>query len=282
MKIGTRTKRSSITFLALSLLVMMPAGHANDIIAQTIGQAFDLKNDEPLYSETHCLSGDALAREVIYRNVEGQLIAHKILSYSTGPTTPSFVQHNFYSQESIEVELKLDEVTMTVKDENSSGPARVISTRTSANLPVVIDAGFDAFVTGNWDSLVAGENKSFQFPFAARESLVKLRIKPTSCTYDTESDQCFRLEMNNWLLRMLVAPIELGYDAKLKRLTRYRGLSNIGDGKGEGLVVDIRYNYQDVPAMACGVNDLKLTGNAGDRNAGDRNVSALDSRQLAL
>jgi hypothetical protein len=260
MKIGTRTKRSSITFLALSLLVMMPAGHANDIIAQTIGQAFDLKSDEPLYSETHCLSGDALAREVIYRNVEGQLIAHKILSYSTGPTTPSFVQHNFYSQESIEVELKLDEVTMTVKDENSSGPARVISTRTSANLPVVIDAGFDAFVTGNWDSLVAGENKSFQFPFAARESLVKLRIKPTSCTY----------------------AIELGYDAKLKRLTRYRGLSNIGDGKGEGLVVDIRYNYQDVPAMACGVNDLKLTGNAGDRNAGDRNVSALDSRQLAL
>jgi hypothetical protein len=242
----------------------------------------NLKSDEPLYSETHCLSGDALAREVIYRNVEGQLIAHKILSYSTGPTTPSFVQHNFYSQESIEVELKLDEVTMTVKDENSSGPARVISTRTSANLPVVIDAGFDAFVTGNWDSLVAGENKSFQFPFAARESLVKLRIKPTSCTYDTESDQCFRLEMNNWLLRMLVAPIELGYDAKLKRLTRYRGLSNIGDGKGEGLVVDIRYNYQDVPAMACGVNDLKLTGNAGDRNAGDRNVSALDSRQLAL
>lgn len=277
MKIRTRTKRCSMSVVALSLLVMMPAGYANDIVAQTIGEAFDLNSDEPLYSETHCLSGDALAREVIYRNVEGQLIAHKILSYSTGPTTPSFVQHNFYSQESIEVELKQDEVTMTVKDENSSGPGKVISTRPSENLPVVIDAGFDAFVTGNWDSLLAGENKSFQFPFAARESLVKLRIKPTGCSYDTESDQCFRLEMNNWFLRMLVAPIELGYDARLKRLNRYRGLSNIGDGKGEGLVVDIRYNYQDVPAMACSVSDLKLTGNEGDQN-----VSALDSRQLDL
>jgi hypothetical protein len=256
---------------------MITNGYANDVIPQTIGEAYDLKSDEPLYNETHCLSGDALAREVIYRNVEGQLIAHKMLSYSTGPTTPSFVQRNFYSQESIEVELKQDEVTMTVKDESSSAPGKVISTRPSANLPVVIDAGFDAFVTGNWDSLLAGENKSFQFPFAARESLVKLRIKPTSCTYDTESDQCFRLEMNNWFLRMLVAPIELGYDAKLKRLTRYRGLSNIGDGKGEGLVVDIRYNYQDVPARACSVNDLKLTGKAGERK-----VSALDSQQLAL
>ncbi len=255
----------------------MPTAYANDIVAQTIGEAFDLKSDEPLYSETHCLSDDALAREVIYRDVEGRLIAHKILSYSTGPTTPSFVQRNFYSQESIEVELKQDEVTMTVKDENSSAPAKVVSTRPSANLPVVIDAGFDAFVTGNWDSLLAGENKSFQFPFAARESLVKLRIKPTSCSYDSESDQCFRLEMNNWFLRMLVAPIELGYDTRLKRLTRYRGLSNIGDGKGEGLVVDIRYNYQDVPAKACSVNDLKLTGKAVEWK-----VSAFDSRQRAL
>jgi hypothetical protein len=81
--------------------------------------------------------------------------------------------------------------------------------------------------------------------------------------------------MNNWLLRMLVAPIELGYDARLKRLTRYRGLSNIGDGQGNGLVVDIRYNYQDVPAMACGVNDLKLIAKEADSD-----LSQLDSGQL--
>lgn len=277
MKTGSRTRYYLIGVVAVSLLATIPASYANDIVAQTIGEAFDLKSDEPLYSETHCLSADALAREVIYRDVEGQLIAHKILSYSTGPTTPSFVQHNFYSQESIEVELRQDEVTMTVKDENSSAPGKVISTRPSANLPVVIDAGFDAFVTSNWDSLVAGEKKSFQFPFAARESLVELRIKPTSCSYDTESDQCFSLEMNNWFLRVLVAPIELGYDSGLKRLTRYRGLSNIGDGKGEGLVVDIRYNYQDVPAMACSVNDLKLTAKGTDQI-----VSRVDSQQPTL
>jgi hypothetical protein len=176
------------------------------------------------------------------------------------------VQRNFYSQESIEVELKQDELTMTVKDTNTTEPGKVISTRPSPNLPVVIDAGFDTFVTTNWDSLLAGNNKSFQFPFAARESLVKLRIKPMSCTYDSEADQCFSLEMNNWFLRMLVDPIELGYDAKLKRLTRYRGLSNIGDGNGNGLVVDIRYNYQDVPVKACAVNDLKLTAQAANSN----------------
>ena len=266
MKSLVKSRCRSMIMLAVPLFAMMQNGHANDIIAQTIGEAFDLKSDEPLYSETHCLSSDALAREVIYRDVDGQLIAHKVLSYETGPTTPSFVQHNFYSQESIEVELKQDELTMTVKDANTSESGRVISTQPSPNLPVVIDAGFDAFVTTNWDSLLAGDNKSFQFPFAARESLVKLRIKPMGCTYDSATDQCFSLEMNNWFLRMLVDPIELGYDAKLKRLTRYRGLSNIGDGKGNGLVVDIRYNYQDVPAKACAVDDLKLTAQTAYSN----------------
>jgi len=276
MKSSIKSRGRQIVMLALPLFAMMPNGHANDIIVQTIGEAFDLKSDEPLYSETHCLSSDALAREVIYRNADGELIAHKILSYETGPTTPSFVQHNFYSQQSIEVELKQDELTMTVKGANTTEPAKVISTRPSPNLPVVIDAGFDTFVTTNWDSLLAGENKSFQFPFAARESLVKLRIKPMGCTYDSATDQCFSLEMNNWFLRVLVDPIELGYDAKLKRLTRYRGLSNIGDGNGNGLVVDIRYNYQDVPAQACAVNDLKLTAQA----ANSAQAQLVDRQQL--
>ena len=39
-------------------------------------------------------------------------------------------------------------------------------------------------------------------------------------------------------------------------------------------MVDIRYNYQDVPAMACGVNDLKLTAKKADSD-----LSQLDSGQ---
>ena len=89
---------------------------------------------------------------------------------------------------------------------------------------------------------------------------MELRIKPAACNYPTETDQCFKLELSNWFVRLLVNPIELGYDPELRRLTRYRGLSNIGDGKGNGLVVDIRYDYQDVPAQACSVSDLAPAG----------------------
>ena len=82
-------------------------------------------------------------------------------------------------------------------------------------------------------ALLAGQGMRFQFPFAARESLFALRISSSHCSYDSGADQCFRLELDNWILRALLDPIELGYDASLKRLARYRGLSNIGDANGD-------------------------------------------------
>jgi hypothetical protein len=253
----------------LSLVAMTHTTHANNLVAQTLGEAFDLNSNQPLYSETHCVSGDALTREVIYKDPENQLIAYKVLSYATGSNTPSYVQHNVHSQDSIAVELEQErqEIIFTATDANRPDQPSVASVKPSAASPVVIDAGFDAFVRENWQSLVAGESKQFQFPFAARESLVELSIASASCSYATDTDQCFSLELNNWLLSMLADPIELGYDAKLQRLTRFRGISNISDDAGEALAVDIHYRYDDVDALDCAVNEEKFTQQAAATEA---------------
>ncbi len=241
--------------LLLVTLAATPSVYAAESGGGVVGEAYDLESDELLYREFYCANGNPDEMEVIYRNEAGNLIARKLLDYASGPTTPSFVQQNIYSSEIIEVELQAGKVSMTVLDAVNSEPKKTSSTQTDGKLPVVIDAGFDEFVRSHWDSLVAGEKKRFLFPFAERDSLVELRIKPAACNYRTETDQCFKLELSNWFVRMLVNPIELGYDPELRRLTRYRGLSNIGDGKGNGLVVDIRYVYQDVPPQACSVSD---------------------------
>lgn len=260
------------SLLVSALFTLAQTAHANTLVtqtvtqtvAQTIGEAFDLNTNKPLYSETHCVSGDALTREVIYKDPENQLIAYKVLRYDTGSNTPSYVQHNVHSQDSIAVELEQErqEIIFTATDANRPEQPSVASVKPSAALPVVIDAGFDAFVRENWQSLVAGESKQFQFPFAARESLVELSIASASCSYATDTEQCFSLELNNWLLNMLADPIELGYDAKLQRLTRFRGISNISDGQGEALAVDIHYRYDDVVALDCAVNEEVLTQEA--------------------
>ena len=241
--------RSPAVVLALCALVSVHNAQAAALVGQTIGEAFDQKSNELLYSETHCVSPDALTREVIYRNPAEQLIAYKVLNYDTGLLTPSFVQHNVVPNSSIAIQWARDEVIITTS-EGDSVPA-VVALKPDEQYPLVVDAGFDAFVTGHWDSLVNGEARQFQFPVAAREALVGLSIKSAPCSYDTDTDQCFRLELDNWLFRMVADHIELGYDAAQQRLSRFRGVSNISDGSGSGLAVDIHYRYDDLAGLQC-------------------------------
>ena len=247
-------------FFTLALSTVAQQAYAKEVSVRVIGEAFDLDSSVPLYTETHCVSDNALTHDVLYRDMAQELIAHKALNYSTGPLTPSFVQHNFYSQEVIAVELRQDQLIMTVKAAGNPEPQEFLFPVSQASMPIVIDAGFDNFVTQNWSAIVGGQSKQFQFPFAVRESLVDLRIKATRCSYSSETDQCFTLRLDNWLIGRLVSSIELGYDPVLKRLTRFRGLSNIGDAKGAGQSVDIRYRYQDMTALPCSLDDLKLMG----------------------
>jgi len=253
MMTGMVHARYLCTLTVAAVLAMLPAGGEAGSVGRAIGEARDLKSDELLYREIYCANGKPDEIEVIYRNDEGGMVARKLLDYSSGPTTPSFVQQNYYASEIIAVDLQANQVNMSVLDAADSEPKKSSSARADGEIPVVIDAGFDQFVRDNWDGLLAGEKKKFLFPFAERDQLVKLRIKKSACSYPDATDQCFKLELSNWLIRLLVAPIELGYDPELQRLLRYRGLSNIGDGRGNGSVVDIRYDYRDIPELACKV-----------------------------
>lgn len=247
-------RRIALTCFALACLAATRGSYADAALPHVRGIAYDLKSQSPLYSETHCVSDDALKRSVAYRDTDDQLIAHKLLNYEGGPTTPSFVQHNLYDGETVAVELRSGNVDITVTDRQ--GDPKQVSARPDAELPLVIDAGFDAYVTQHWDALVAGQSKRFQFPVAAQDGLFNLRISAARCSYAPSTDQCFLLELDNWALRWLADSIELGYDAGQKRLVRYRGLSNIGDGAGAGQVVDIRYAYEDLEDATCAVRPL--------------------------
>lgn len=258
MMTGMASRQYLCMITVLATLAVWPAGAAADSVGRAIGEARDLKSDELLYREIYCANGNPDEIEVIYRNDEDDMVARKLLDYSSGPTTPSFVQQNFYASEIIAVDLRADKVNMSVRDADNTEPKKSSSAKADGEIPVVIDAGFDQFVRDNWDGLLAGEKKKFLFPFAERDQLVKLRIKKSACSYPSETDQCFKLELSNWFIRLLVAPIELGYDPQLQRLLRYRGLSNIGDGKGNGSVVDISYDYRGIPELACSTTDPDL------------------------
>ena len=233
--------------------------YAAGTMVESIGDAFGLETNVLLYSETHCV-GKGLEREVVYRDARQRLIAHKILRYQDSPTAPSFVARNYYSREVISIESAPHSITMSMRKMGESDPESVqtVVVKPKSNMAVVIDAGFDNYVKSNWDKLEASESQIFQFPIATREILVDLKISLKDCSYKTKTETCFSLEIDNWFFRLLSDPIELGYDTNLRRLSRYRGLSNIGDGEGAGLVVDLRYRYPDTPTVACNLAASEL------------------------
>jgi len=251
-----------IAVIALIAFPTISAAAANQSTTYVVGDAFGLKSNDLVYRETHCGTQDALASEVFYQHRDGTLLAHKELDYRSGHMTPSFVQHNFQAGEKIRVSFDQQGVSMSVTDVDKQENKNTYPLDHTTGKPTVIDAGFDGFIRDKWEQLVLGEMQEFQFPVASRSSLVALRVKPSACSYETESDQCFTLEPSNWFFRMLASPIELGYDANLVRLSRYRGLSNINDENGRGMIVDIKYRYQAVPGTACNIDRLVLSDNA--------------------
>ena len=248
-------------YVAIVLLAI--AGHQTAVAAQlpeyVVGNAYELNGSELLYTETHCKL-NRRASEVFYQSGDGELIAHKALDFQSGSYSPSFVQFNLQSNEKVEVSFVDQSVlmSMTGPDDNEQKDRHPVTD--IERKPVVIDAGFDQFVRRNWDELVAGKSMEFQFPLASRSTMISLQISPSTCQYETETDQCFKLEAASWLFRMLSSPIELGYDKERVRLNRFRGLSNINDENGDGLIVDIKYSYPEVVGDACRIVGQFLNG----------------------
>lgn len=252
---------SGLTLAIGSLLFSMVQSAAANHFEQFVGEAYAYDGKDLLYREIHCGAKDALSGDVYYQKNDGTLIAHKKLDYKSGHTTPSFIQQDIRTREKVQVSFDQTELVMSVTDSRNGERENVFAITDVDSKAIVIDAGFDKFVRQNWRQLVAGQTKEFEFPVASRASLVSLQIKSSKCSYESGIDQCFTLEPSNWFFRMLASPVELGYDSQLIRLTRYRGISNLNDQNGNGLVVDIRYRYSSIPETTCSIDRLLLTAN---------------------
>ena len=60
----------------------------------------------------------------------------------------------------------------------------------------------------------------------------------------SEGKVIFEVEIDNWFLKLFAPKLKMVYDAKLKRLLSYSGLSNIRTEDKEMMNVDIDYIYE--------------------------------------
>jgi hypothetical protein len=224
--------------LAMLLVLLLAATTVQARGYVVVGDAYSMASGELLYREYHHYSDDGLQHRVSYVDANGRPLAEKALTYHKGPAVPEFSQRNLLSGSKVQVQWRGEQLAMAYGE-----AAELEEALLKPRQPLVIDAGFDAFIRQQWQRLAQGDEVAFFFTMPARQTLVELALSKVRCGQDARGDRCFLLQLDNWLFSLLVDPIALEYDTATQRLMRYRGLSNIEDEQGKGLLVDIHYHY---------------------------------------
>lgn len=206
-----------------------------------VGQAFDIKTNNLLYTEYHRLSkddSDRQIREVEYYDASNQLIARKTNRTTSNPLMPKFKLEDYRNEYSEEALLKNGQWYLEKRDYDEQSYQLLPEPKYQP----VIDIGFHDLILQEWETLLAGETVRFSFAAAARMSWVNFRLVPTKVT---DHQLVIEIRLGSRWLAWLVKPIELTYDRQSKRLNAYRGLTNIQDSNSHGIRAQIQYSYHD-------------------------------------
>lgn len=202
------------------------------------GIARDLKSNKFYYTEEHTetLDHDVLKETMIqYKDSAGVVIAKKIINYTGNKVTPSFEQNDYRDGYMEGISFAGNKLIFKFR-KNKSESVKTKSISIPDNL--VVDGGFNYYIKGNWDRLVSGETKVFNFAVPSQLDYFSFRLYKESQKNDAV---VFRMEPDNFVLRKLVDPIRVTYNMSTKRIVKYEGLSNINDKKGKSYLVKIMY-----------------------------------------
>jgi len=240
---------SSCTALAL-LWASAVSAAAPDYRLFAIGEARDPAGGTLLYREYHLEATSEPLKVVEYRLPDGALIASKTLLPGMDAAAPAFMQLDLRSGELLSARWQEQALALTHRaDEGAAAETRTLAP--PAAMPLVIDAGFDAFVRQQWDTLRSGKSIEFGFALPGRKTLVTLRAQETTCA-DGDGLTCFRIEPANALLRLVAEPIELAYRSADQRLAHFHGIANIQPPAEVQGAVSISYTYpQAAPLPGC-------------------------------
>ncbi len=209
------------------------------------GLAKDPQSGQVIYQERHSMAQNAEGDWVMesdYLAPDGALFAERTVSFDPSyPQRPDY-RLTDYRDDFEEGATTLDdgrvELFRVIDGERKSETIRPADDR-----PLVIDAGFSAFIASHWSELLAGQRLTFDFASSARLTTIPFRLSHVD-TIDREGtgrQQKFKLEPSNWFVRMLVNPIVLTYADDTRALIGYDGLSNIRKDGGGNHTVEIQF-----------------------------------------
>lgn len=217
-----------------------------------IGQAISLNDGKRLYTEHHQARGSCkggiwrpLSDRVTYRTAEGKPLAEKQADYRTSPYRPSYSLKERVVGQSFQVVNHRDrELTEVFRQRHGKNHHY----RIPIHPDLVVDAGFDYYITDHWRELMSGQVLKFDFLAPTRGETIAFRVQSASDTQKAKlkAPYVFVMEPVNLVVRWMVGSVVLGYN-KNRQIVDYVGLTNIPKNPDRNYEAHIHYRHQDVP-----------------------------------
>ncbi len=100
--------------------------------------------------------------------------------------------------------------------------------------------GLHYYLVVNLEEVVKKSKLPLKFVIPGRLDVYDFYLRVIEATPERVN---LEIEIDNWILKLFAPKLELTYDRKLRRLLRYRGLSNLLDSRKKMMNVEIKYRY---------------------------------------
>lgn len=203
-----------------------------------VGDVYEVKSSKLIYQEHHLFSKEPQNEfmQTQYKSVSGDVIAERRVNFNNG-----YASDYVFTQLGQSIEKKVVRGEQKIQYRETLGDKQATHDFSVKNInTAVVNAGMFNAVERAWPQLLNGENVTIDIvvPKRKRTFAMVLEKVETSATemptyLDAQGKIALKLRIKNRLLRLIVPPIELGYDAASKRLVYYRGPSNIVKDNGK-------------------------------------------------
>jgi len=215
------------------------------------GMACERSSGKPLYREFHEVrreGGRLVEGRVTYRRPDGEVFATKRIDYRADLVTPDFELLNSATGHEEAFGRQGDALVVRYRgSQDKAGRSATIPSTTG----LIVDAGFDQFIVGSWDRLVAGEALVRPFLVPSRLGSVDMRIRRLPRRGDDDTI-VFELAIDSALLRLVAPAIRIWYDASTRAMLRYEGITNVRGANGKNLDVTIVFPSTPSADWECG------------------------------
>ncbi len=247
--------RIAVSFLALISIFFRSLAYGTEAIRERIGYAYAAGSKSLLYSEHHqewWKQGRILRDTVTYRDADGNIIGEKHVDFRSRERAPGFLLRNIRTGHSEGAAAASNKLEVSFR-RNQGAPLK----KGALDLPedAIVDAGFDRFVENNWEALMRGESFVRPFLVPSRLQFIDFRIRRVDDGSEPER-ATFEMAIDSALLRLFAPAINVVYDARNRTLLEYDGVSNIRNGQGENLDVEIRFDPSRTRVSSSSGQDL--------------------------